>query len=298
MRELTAPNLGLLRRLVPLHREAGHTALVHAIIDGQQPGSVFVDDPSAPQSALAFNHSGFALALGEARPDLVGPMLPMLITQPWLTAEPTSLWCTMPEWAPALRPFFNEELSRDEFHFEPQRTPDRSGVPPGYRLRALDEALAARWGDGLDPWVVRIWGGPARFAELAFGTGVLFDDALVAICTVGAIAGYPGEVEAEIEIGTAPVHRRNGLAVAAAVAFFRTVPRARRPACVDLQFDESGVTTRCRAPRVPGVSESGRLPHAAGCAQVTSTNVVDSGNLDRGEQIFAKRRSSSPTTSA
>jgi RimJ/RimL family protein N-acetyltransferase len=195
-------------------------AFVHAIIDDQQPGSAFVDDIEAPRSALAFNHSGFAFALGDARPDLVGPRLPWLMVQPWMTAEPTNLWCSAPAWGPALRPFFKEERSRDEFHFEPASAPASATLPVGYRIVTLDEALAARWGDGLDPWVVRIWGGPAAFAKDAFGVGVLFGEALVTICTVCAVAGHAGEVEAEIEIGTAPEHRQKGLAVAAAVAFF------------------------------------------------------------------------------
>jgi RimJ/RimL family protein N-acetyltransferase len=220
MHELAAGELGRLRALVPPHHRAGHMAFVHAIIDGLQPGTVFVDDVAAPRSALAFNHSGFAFALGQPRADLVAPMWPELGLQPWLTAERTSLWCTEPGWQSALRPLFGEPQSRDEFHFDWRRAPVAAPMPYGYRLAPLDAELAARWGEGLDPWVVRIWGGAARFAARAFGTGVLFGDALVAICTVCAVAGHPGAVEAEIEIGTDPQHRRQGLAVAAAVAFF------------------------------------------------------------------------------
>ena len=220
MHQLGAAELGRLRALVPPHQRAGHMAFVHAIIDGLQSGCVFVDDVVAPRSALVFNHSGFAFALGEPRADLFASMLPALVVQPWLTAERTSLWCTEPGWHSGLRPLLHEPQWRDEFHFDWRRAPVAAALPPGYRLAPLDAGLAARWGKGLDPWVVRIWGGAARFAARAFGTGVLFGDALVAICTVCAVAGYPGAVEAEIEIGTDPAHRRKGLAVAAAVAFF------------------------------------------------------------------------------
>ncbi len=217
--ELTAPHLERIRPLVPAHEEAGHMAFVHAIIDGSQPGSVFVDDLSTPKSALAFNHSGFAFALGEARPDLVAPFLPELMAKPWMTAEPTGLWCTAPAWVSALRPFFKEEGSRDEFHLEPRPTP-QPVLPAGYRIVPLDEGLAASWGPGLDPWVVRIWGGARAFAEKAFGIGILHGEVLVTICTVCAIAGFPGAIEAEMEIGTDAAHRQKGLAAAAAFAFF------------------------------------------------------------------------------
>lgn len=146
-------------------------------------------------------------------------MLPQLIAQPWVMARPTALWCTDAAWEPALRPFFSENRSRDEFHFEPERAPSAPILPDGYRLRPMDEELVTRWGEGLDDFV-QIWGGPTRFAQHSFGVGVLFGDALVAACTACAVAGHRGEVEAEIDISTATAHRHQGLAVAAAVAFF------------------------------------------------------------------------------
>jgi RimJ/RimL family protein N-acetyltransferase len=195
-------------------------ALVHAVIEGRQPGHVFVDSATAPRSALVFNHSGFAYALGEARPDLFAPMLPDVVEQPWITAERSFLWCSAPAWATALRPLFRDEHSRDEFHFEAARAPVEAELATGYRLQPIDEVLAARWGEGLDPWVVRIWGGPERLVKHAFGVGIIHGSDLVAICMACAIGGTPGEAEAEIEIGTAPAHRRRRLAMAAAVAFF------------------------------------------------------------------------------
>jgi len=219
MHELTAPHLDRLRRLVPSHRSAGHMATVHAVIDGLQPGNVFVDDLRSPRSALVFNQS-FGFALGEARPELAAPMLALLLAQPWMSAQATALWCTAPAWGPALRPFFREERSRDEFHFEPTRVPVAPRLPEGYRLQPLDEDLATRLGNGLDAWVVRTWGGPARLVKLGFGMIVLCGETLVTSCTACALCGHPGEVEAEIAIATDPAHRQKGLALAAAVAFF------------------------------------------------------------------------------
>jgi len=206
--------------LVPRARDAGHMAFVHAVIEGRQPGHAFVDDTHAPRSALVFNHAGFAFALGRSRPDLVVPIFMALIDDPSIENQPTALWCTAPSWADALRPYFHEERSRDEFHFDAARAPIAVELAPGYRLQSMDEVLASRWGEGLDAWVVRIWGGPKQFAERAFGIAVLQGDDLVADCTVCAIGGPRPEREAEIEIGTAPAHRRKGLALGAAVAFF------------------------------------------------------------------------------
>ncbi len=221
MREFDSASYARVLPLVPSHHQAGHMAFVHAVLNGQQRGTVYVDDARQPASALVFNHSGFAFALGKARPDLVGPLLPEIVAQPWATAEPTGLWATSPEWGPALAPFFTEQRSRDEFHFEPPSPLPEPVLPPGYAFCEMDAAVAGTLAPGLDPWVVRIWGGEAAYVRDAFGTGVTFGGKLVAMCTVCAIAGFPGAIEAEIEIGTDAEHRRKGLAKAAALRFFR-----------------------------------------------------------------------------
>jgi GNAT superfamily N-acetyltransferase len=206
--------------LVPSSHDAGHMAFVHAVTEGRQSGHAFVDRADAPRSALVFNHSGFGFALGEARPDMVALRLDDLIAQASIRAQPTALWCTAPAWADALRLFVCEERSRDEFHFDRARAPTIAPLAPGYRLQPLDATRIERWGEGLDQWLVHAWGGAARYAEHAFGIAVLHRDAMVADCAACAIGGPRGEAEAEIEIGTAPTHRRKGLAIAAGVAFF------------------------------------------------------------------------------
>jgi len=65
-----------------------------------------------------------------------------------------------------------------------------------------------------------VWGGPAGFVEHAFGVAVLHGEDLVADCAACAIGGPRGDADAEVEIATAPDHRRRGLAMAAAVVFF------------------------------------------------------------------------------
>jgi RimJ/RimL family protein N-acetyltransferase len=220
LRALEARRMERLLPLVPDSHDAGHMAFAHAVIEGRQPGCAFVDDTEAPRSALVFNHSGFGFALGEARADLVAPLLVDLIEQDWACTQPTALWCTATAWADALRPLFREERSRDEFHFDRTRAPARASLPPGYALQPFDDDVATRWGEGLDPWLLRAWGGATEFTEHSFGVAVLHGDALVADCAACAIGGARRDAEAEIEIGTAPAHRRKGLAIAAGVAFF------------------------------------------------------------------------------
>lgn len=206
-------------RLVPSRGDAGHMALVHAVIEGSMPGHIAVDDVEAPRSALACQSGGFFFAIGEANGPLVARFMPELLRR-CLGPEPTGLWATTPEWAEALDPLFATHRFRNEYHPGPRLGLDRRPPPEGFRLAAIDPQIAAKFGDGTDAWVVRTWGGPQAFGDRVFGYALMKGDELASFCTACAIAGPPGEVEAEIEIGTDGRYRQRGLAYAVACAFF------------------------------------------------------------------------------
>ncbi len=199
--------------LIPLG--IGHVSFSHAVIEGTMAGQVWVDDPENAATAIVMSDADFCLAFGEPRGDLVGESLDELLAAN--RAEKPELWATTDGWAEALA-FLGSAASRNEFHFD--GLPDggaRRPLPPGYRLAPLDASLATTFAEaGVDPWVVHIWGGPERFAKEAFGCAVLDDSgALASFCTTCSIGGG----EAEVEIGTADAHRRQGLAAIAGAAF-------------------------------------------------------------------------------
>ncbi|MGI8927689.1 MAG: GNAT family N-acetyltransferase [Tepidiformaceae bacterium] len=229
MRVLGAGDYGSVRPLVAANREAGHMAFVHAVLDGSMPGSVAVDDAGSPRSAVVVAHSGFAFAIGQARGDLFAPFLPQWLAT-CLSDEPTALWATTHEWEEHLGPLFAERDFRNEYHCVAATGagPATRPLRPGFELRPIDLELARDGFEGrVDPWVVRIWGGPEAFMERAFGTAVVRDGVLASFCTVCAMGGPSGAVEAEIEIGTAADSRRLGLAEHAGRAFIAET-RARR----------------------------------------------------------------------
>lgn len=213
--------------LLPSHHQAGHMAFVHSIINGSLPGEIVGDDATAPRSAIACNANGFWHTLGEpvaAALDWLGARR----TQPF--AEPTSLWTTTPAWAELLRPAFEGSAWRIEFHARAD-LPAVPPLPPGFVLAPLDADIAARFfegtgpEDGVDPWVVRTFGGPERFAEQSFGFAVLAGSRVAAFCCACAIGGHAGAVEAEIEVGTDARYRQQGLATIAAAAFLAETRR-------------------------------------------------------------------------
>ena len=222
---LAAGEFERVRPLIP--GGIGHVSFSHAVLDGTMPGQVWVDDPIVSRTAIVMSDADFCLAYGEPRAGLVREALPAMLAAS--AAEKPELWATSDGWADALA-FIGPRRYRNEFHFDGlPATATRRDLPPGYRLAALTAALAASFASaGVDPWVVRIWGGPERFAAEAFGWAVLTDDGrLASFCTTCSIGGG----EAEIEIGTADGHRRRGLAAVAGARFIEScIEGSLRPA--------------------------------------------------------------------
>ncbi len=216
MHQLEPARLARARPLIPPAHEAGHTTFAHAIIEGFLPGRVFVDEAGAPRSAFFCADDGFLLATGEANAAFADAAIAALQAD-YLGGlqEARSLVATTAAWADVLRAIIPGQAARLEFHHRGVRAP----VPPlpaGYRLEPVSIEAARRFGEGIDPWVVRTLGGPGEFAAKSFGAVVRADGgALAAACLACAIGGG----EAEIEIGTDPRHRKRGLAVVAGAAF-------------------------------------------------------------------------------
>ncbi|MFN8499580.1 MAG: GNAT family N-acetyltransferase [Anaerolineae bacterium] len=195
-----------------------HMALVYAVLDGTLPGKVFVDDAETGGAVLVCNLTGFWFAFGEPTAAFFD-FVPSLLSV-HLNDEPTALFATSRAWATALDPRFPHKFARLGFHFSPSPhapPPDYAArLPGGLSLVPLTPTLAARLGaDGMDPWIVRSWGGPPAFGARVFGWGIVDGPRLVSFCTACGIGGG----EAEIEIGTAPAFEGRGLATIVGAAF-------------------------------------------------------------------------------
>ncbi len=197
---------------------ASHMALVYAVFEGTMPGKVFVDDPHNVRTLLVCNLTGFWFVFGEPTSSF-GAFIPELL-RVHLNDEPTALFATSRAWETALDARFSRKFTRVGFHFAPRDDAPPadygSRVPSGFRLVPLDPTLAARLGaDGMDPWIVRIWGGPQAFGGRVFGWALAAGPRLASFCTACGLGGG----EAEVEIGTAPAFEGRGLATIVGAAF-------------------------------------------------------------------------------
>jgi RimJ/RimL family protein N-acetyltransferase len=207
-------------RVLPLvqHCEIhSHRALLHAALEGNQRGLVFVDELERPSCAIICPVSGFYFGLGKPDRRSLEVFLPTL--QAEYLVDKCTLLATSTAWEAALDPLLPAKSDRIGFVYQPQSVanfPAGTGSPPpGFTLAPMDPATIAKWQPGLDPWVVEIYDGTEGFAARSFGYAILHEDRIVSFCAACGIGGG----EAEVEIGTVPAYWGQGLATRVGRAF-------------------------------------------------------------------------------
>ena len=219
-------------RVIPLLKTSpmrGHLPFPHGVVEGRHPGRIFVDQPDHPGSAVICNLSGFFFAFGEPAPELILPLVQQLRREP-LNQENTVLFGDRPAWTETFRLAFHSpaEVPLSRLGFEHRPAPGRPPLdwrdclPPGMRLEPITARLAETILDGtstgnygIDPWFIRIAGGPRAYEAYGLGYALLDGDQIASLCGVCGL----GHGEAEMEVGTPPAYRGRGLATLVCAAF-------------------------------------------------------------------------------
>jgi RimJ/RimL family protein N-acetyltransferase len=195
-----------------------------AVLDGVNPGKVFVDDPAEPQSSYmyspeacyltgnphndAFNRavnaalfSRTAMGSGDEAPSFV------LSTEAW--ADQLATICA-PR-TPFIQPRRHYVCRRVALDW-------RAALPDGYTVQMIDDALLNEPGlmlpDHIPGWIQRNWGSTVRFLAKGFGVVTRNDKEIVSWSLTDCVSG----TGCEIGIRTAPDYRRRGLAAITAAA--------------------------------------------------------------------------------
>jgi RimJ/RimL family protein N-acetyltransferase len=221
-------------RVRSLFQGFDYSLSIHAAIEGNNPGRIFVDDPTDPRAALALTVEGYLLAGDHGRPETVEALCRLFRDQiftgkvyvngDWslsLAVHPDAWEARLPELIPAY-----ETIKLERYHYLCRAvTFDwRSNLPAGYTVRRLDRALL-HGTDVLFSDAVRealeieeMWGTEEAFLSRGVGFVALFGQQVVALCTSDCVAGD------RIDVGVFAhrEHRRRGLgaAVVAATADF------------------------------------------------------------------------------
>ncbi|HSQ16099.1 MAG TPA: GNAT family N-acetyltransferase [Anaerolineales bacterium] len=218
MLELTPPDFPL---ALPLLSRIPQAVLPHAICQGINPGRVFVDQRPDPNIALAWTTVGYFLLAGDpAAADL--PALSHALTDVFVPASQAggeSGFILIPsedgwkEHLPALLPGREViEIYRRPFAFDPVHFAAsgnwRSRIPAGYRLQALDAALAEQAG------VRASWASIEDFLAHGLGFALLDGDEIASLCS----SVFASREKVEIDVHTGENYRRRGLATLTAAA--------------------------------------------------------------------------------
>ena len=223
MQQLSSQSYLSIMPLVKASGMRGHLALVYEVLEGRMDGRVLVDSSENPRTALVCSSNGFGFAFGAPDPEVVRGPLEALFMENRREVY-ANMFASNAAWVPVLRdilaPLGAEHLSR--LGFELRGFPPMPEIPTGFQLAPIDARLAQSILDGtgtdnfgLDPWFIKIAGGPAAYEKLNLGL------ALVSDSTIAAMAGICGlsHEEAELEVGTTPAYRGRGLATVVSVAF-------------------------------------------------------------------------------
>jgi len=217
-------------RVRDLYKGMDHSLSIHALIEGNNPGHLFVDDADQPRTALALTVEGYLLAGDDSDPTIREALRRLFEEQIFsgkvfvgvdscmvLAIHPESWEARLPEIIPT-HPA--DRLPRYLYLCKEVNLDWRAQIPEGYSVRLIDRALVEdpnlNFTDAVQEWVPlgQGWGSLDNFFENGGGFCVVHGHDIVARCQADCRAGE----RIDVGIITDPTHRRRGLASSVAAA--------------------------------------------------------------------------------
>lgn len=203
---------------------------IHAAIEGNNPGRIFVDDVYHPRTALALTVEGYLLAGDDSNLETDGALC-RLFKEKIFTGEAfvngdwsMSLAVHPETWEaklPALIPTHEvEKIERYHYLCRTLKFDWRDHVPEGCTVRRVDRTLLndaqVVFLDAVREWIdlEEMWWTEENFLSKGVSFAVLREEQVVAWCTPDCVA----DDRIDVGIITHPAHRRRGLAAVAVAA--------------------------------------------------------------------------------
>ena len=210
-------------RVRPLCLPLAYHLCCAAVLDGHNPGTVLVDDPSDPQSAFIFSPEGSYLA-GEPHNEAFNRALNRAFYDRATLGEVHALFFVVhpASWEGQLPAMLGGRvpLRMERRHYVCREAQYDWGahVPNGYSVQRIDRALLERAElqvpDHMRGWMEGNWGSTADFLNKGFGVVTLHNDRVVSWSLADCRSGDA----CEIGIHTLPEYRRRGLGAITAAA--------------------------------------------------------------------------------
>ncbi len=199
-----------------------------AVLDGHNPGKVWVDDPADPQTAFIYSPEASYLA-GDATNEAFNRALSRAIHEHTIAAHLYALGfvvhpASWEERLPSiLAPQALLQVARRHYICRRLKYDWRTHLPDEYTVHPIDEALLGnpqvRIPDHVKSWMEGNWGSTAAFLHGGFGMVTVHNDPGAQQTIVSwSLADCRSGDACEIGIHTLPDYRRRGLATITAAA--------------------------------------------------------------------------------
>ena len=201
----------------PLVAGLSHQLSANAVLAGQMPGDVFVDDAARPTAALVQSPEGWFVAGDPGNTRFVAGLRDRVTSALDAGARDFVLDFGAAAWAAHAHELAPEStcitVARRHYVFSGLKSPTAQ-PPAGYRLEPLTPTLLDRCQvpDHVHGWISSNWGSVDAFVTRGFGAAAVRGSTVVSWSLADCVTAG----RAEIGIHTAPEHRRRGLAAAVA----------------------------------------------------------------------------------
>lgn len=215
MIEINASEYG---KVIPIFQNINHSvAIVFAVLEGNSPGRVFVDDLATPSSVFLFPEGTFFYIGGNENDAAFCQSVSTLVFDeilPNAIEKEVVIFAFTTAWRKRLDMLLSEKgviiIHRKVFNFNPEKFAEyrkkQAGIPDGLTIQPIDPVLAQKY---------PIYQSMIEQGSKRFGFCLMKGDEVISECS----SIYVGGGEAEIDIHTNEKYQGRGYAQLVASAF-------------------------------------------------------------------------------
>ena len=211
-------------QITPLLGKYAEYPVVNAVLEGNSPGRIFVDNPTHPKSTFVLTNAGFAYLVGSPRNHDFNNALKKLLNDKLFpeikeSNDPTLIFYPLADgWEVSLKEILGErkihDLFRKQFTFNPEKFAQHSDwqnqIPAGFQIEPVSQTLLDKFRIDMFPWE-----SPQAFIERGFGFWLTRGDEIACECSSVFVGGNA----VEINIHTSENYRKQGFAQLTASVF-------------------------------------------------------------------------------
>ncbi len=220
MRELNKDEFTNVSKL--LHDEKVHHTFAYSVVEGIQPGRIYVDNNINPTCCLIVCISGKYLVAGDTKSIMYERFISDYLLKHNNHNHYYDLYNSSNEWIVKIDEILQEnavKLKRNFYQWDNSYLSSVTSwskmLPESYELEEMDEHLFKRYVKEMDSSYSQLWESASNFVQNGFGLCILKDGEFVCICNTY----YVKRGFAEIDIVTKKEYRNQGFATIACSAF-------------------------------------------------------------------------------